>query len=320
MKETKKRKQKRKKKREAGIAYQNKDITSKLLAEHFRGKSFRVYGLNMPDVRAVLPTNIPSVKANELRLDNLFELADGTVALVDYESEYKKEDKVKYLNYLTGIANRYQKQKQDCPTLRMIVIYTGDIERRQVSEEYNIGAVRVKLEPAFLSELDSWGLFRHLKEKVEKNERLDDEELMELIILPLSFQEKEERKEKIRESVNLAAQIRDRNQQLFALAGILTFTDKLIDMKTANQIRRMIGMTKVGWIIDQEMQQALAKAEEEKQKELAKAEEEKRQAARESVVKMIRKNYPTEEIAFIVSVFSWNEIEELRKEIAEETN
>ncbi|HBA50874.1 MAG TPA: hypothetical protein DCZ91_24370 [Lachnospiraceae bacterium] len=317
------------------MAYQNKDITSKLLAENFGGKSFRVYGLDIPEVKAVLPTNIPTVRANELRLDNLFELADGTVALVDYESEYKKADKVKYLNYLAGIANRYQKQKQDCPTLRMIVIYTGDIERRQVSEEYDIGAVRVKLEPAFLSELDSEGLFQHLKEKVGQNEPLDDEELMELIILPLSFSQKEEQEEKIPETVNLAAKIQDRSQQLFALAGILTFTDKLIDTKTADQIRRIIDMTKVGWIFEQEKQQAVAKVEEEmrlavakaeeekqqelakKQQELAKAEADKRQVARESVIKMIRKNYPTEEIAFIVSSFSWDDIEAVRREIAE---
>lgn len=299
--------------KQGGIAYQNKDITSKLLAENFKGKTFRVYGLDIPEVKAVLPTNIPSVRANELRLDNLFELVDGTVALVDYESDYKKEDKVKYLNYLTGIADRYQQEKKVCPMLRMIVIYTGDIERRQVSDEYDIGAVRMRLEPAFLSELDSGGLFRHLKEKVERNEPLDDEELMGFIILPLSYRKKEEKEEKIRESVSLAAQIQDRSQQVFALAGILAFSDKLIDMETANKIRRMIEMTKVGWIIEQEKQEAIAKVEE----ALVKAEEEKQQAARESVIKMIRKNYPTEEIAFIVSSFSQDEIETVRREIAE---
>lgn len=298
---------------QGGIAYQNKDITSKLLAENFKGKTFRVYGLDIPEVKAVLPTNIPSVRANELRLDNLFELVDGTIALVDYESDYKKEDKVKYLNYLTGIADRYQQEKKVCPMLRMIVIYTGDIERRQVSDEYDIGAVRMTLEPAFLSELDSGGLFRHLKEKVERNEPLDDEELMGFIILPLSYRKKEEKEEKIRESVSLAAQIQDRSQQVFALAGILAFSDKLIDMETANKIRRMIEMTKVGWIIEQEKQEAIAKVEE----ALVKAEEEKQQAARESVIKMIRKNYPTEEIAFIVSSFSQDEIETVRREIAE---
>lgn len=81
------------------IAYQNKDITSKVLAESFKGKTFRVYGLDLPEIRRAEPTNIPAVKANELRLDNLFELADGTVAIVDYESGYDKADKIKYLNY-----------------------------------------------------------------------------------------------------------------------------------------------------------------------------------------------------------------------------
>ena len=36
------------------------------------------------------------------------------------------------------------------------------------------------------------------------------------------------------------------------------------------------------------------------------------------MVKMIRKNYPTEEIAFIVSDFSWNDIEAVREELAGE--
>ena len=36
--------------------------------------------------RGHAPANIPAIKANELRIDNLFELADGTAAVVDYES------------------------------------------------------------------------------------------------------------------------------------------------------------------------------------------------------------------------------------------
>lgn len=76
-----------------------------MLAENFKGKTFRVYGLDLPGIREVRPTNIPAVKANELHMDNLFELEDDTVAMVDYESDYDGKDKVKYLNYLTGIAN-----------------------------------------------------------------------------------------------------------------------------------------------------------------------------------------------------------------------
>ncbi len=267
--------------------------------------------------------------------------------------QYKKEDKIKYLNYLTGIANRYAKENQDCPVLRMVVIYTGDIKRGQTSDRYDIGAVRVKLEQAFLSELDSHEIFRHLKEKVERNELLDDEEMMELIIQPLSYRKREEKEAQIRETVKLAAQIQDRGQQLFALSGILVFADKVIDMETANKIRRAIEMTQVARIFEEEKQQALTQVarifeeekqqaltqvarifEEEKQQALTQAarifEEEKRQAlsqaeikhkeekernARQIVIRMIKKNYPTEEIVSLVSSFSQDDIEALRKEV-----
>lgn len=280
------------------IAYQNKDITSKMLAESFRGKSFRVYGLDLPEVKNVLPTNIPAVKANELRLDNIFELADGTAAIVDYESDYKKEDKVKYLNYLTGIANRYREEKKECPALRMVVIYTADIRRGQVSEEYDIGALKMHVECAFLSELDSAGIQERLRQKVERNKMMDDEELMEFIILPLSYRTKEEKQRKIRETVELATRIRDRGQQLFTLAGILAFTDKLIDRETAGKIRRMIEMTQVAQIF----------------------EEEKRQEMAQVVIRMIQKNYSSEEIASLVSNYSQDDVETLRKELMNREN
>ncbi len=93
------------------IAYQNKDITSKVLAENFKGKTFRVYGLDLPEIREARPTDIPAVRANELRMDNLFELEDDTVAILDYESDYDKNDKVKYLNYLTGLQTDTRKKK-----------------------------------------------------------------------------------------------------------------------------------------------------------------------------------------------------------------
>lgn len=221
----------------------------------------------------------------------------------------------------------------------MIVIYTGDIRRRQVSAEYNIGAVKVTLEPAFLSELDSDAIFQNIKGKVEKKEPLNEQELMEFIILPLSYRDRNEKNARIRETVKLAKRLKDRKQQTFVLSGILTFADKVIDMETANQIRRTIMMTKVARIFEEEKLQAVAKVEREKlqaekekqqavlqiKKERQQAKKEKkradraeammRQAARDSVLKMLKKNYPTEEIASIVSVFSQDDIEAMRKEL-----
>ena len=62
-----------------------------MFAWQLKGKSFRVYRVDMGEIKAVLPTNLPAVKVNENRLDSLFALGDGTAAVIDYESEYKKE-------------------------------------------------------------------------------------------------------------------------------------------------------------------------------------------------------------------------------------
>lgn len=55
-----------------GIAYQNKDVLFKILSETYKEKSFRAYGLYLPKIKEVLPTNLPTVSADEKRMDNLF--------------------------------------------------------------------------------------------------------------------------------------------------------------------------------------------------------------------------------------------------------
>lgn len=51
--------------------------------------------------------------------------------------------------------------------------------------------------------------------------------------------------------LDLPIKIQDRGQQLFALAGILAFTDKLVDRETASRIRRAIEMTQVAQIFEE---------------------------------------------------------------------
>ncbi len=51
--------------------------------------AFLYGGLSLKVVEARL-TNIPIVQARELRMDSLFEFEDGSVAVLDYESDYRK--------------------------------------------------------------------------------------------------------------------------------------------------------------------------------------------------------------------------------------
>ncbi|MCM1082101.1 MAG: hypothetical protein NC393_00175 [Clostridium sp.] len=77
-------------------------------------------------------------------------LEDGTVAIVDYESEYKVENKIKYISYITRVLERYRREGIYNIQIRMIVIYTADVSRVQTEEVYDTGAFRLNIEEAFL--------------------------------------------------------------------------------------------------------------------------------------------------------------------------
>ena len=117
------------------VAYQNKDIVSKLFGNHMKGKPLSLFGLGTDlKVVDVKPTDIPLVQARELRMDNLFELEDGSVAILDYESEYRKTNFTKYGRYIVDVIERYLKEGKE-PDIHMMVLYTADIEEAKASME-----------------------------------------------------------------------------------------------------------------------------------------------------------------------------------------
>ncbi len=240
------------------IAYQNKDIMSKVFADKFADKSLKVYGLDIPKIKQVLPTNLPAVSANELRIDNLFLLEDGTIAIIDYESKYKKEDKIKYLNYITRVLERYKTEGKLDIKLRMIVIYTADVKPEEVQPEYNAGTLKFAITPAFLSQIDSKEVMDRLNKKVLTNEPLTDEELMEFIILPLTYKGDDDKKKALKSSIELAKQLDNEELSVFILTGILVFSDKVIDNETAKKVKEWIGMTKVAKLYEAEKDAAIA--------------------------------------------------------------
>lgn len=236
----------------SSVAWQNKDITTKYFGENLKGKSFSVYGLELPKIIEVQPTNLPAIEANELRLDNLFLLEDHSLALVDYESTYADANKVKYLNYVIRTLKRNM-ERQDFPRkIRMIVIYTADIEPSQTKKELDIGCLQFQLEEAFLIKKDSGKIEALLRSKFQKNMVLTKEEQMDFIILPLTYKGRTEKQACIRRCFEMAKTLEDENLQRFLLSGMLVFADKVITAEDSKQIKEWIMMTKVGQLFEEE--------------------------------------------------------------------
>ena len=60
------------------------------------------------------------------------------------------------------------------------------------------------------------------------------------------------------EAAQLTMKISDEDMKNFALSGLLVFTDKVIDDDTKTYVRRMIAMTKIGQMFEQEKIEAVA--------------------------------------------------------------
>ena len=147
-----------------GIVYQNKDILFKILGQTYKEKSFAAYGIDLPPIRELLPTDLPKIAANEKSIDNLFLLEDGTYAIVDYESVYKKANKIKYLNYVARVMEKYFKEDETF-NLRLIIIYTSDVQSAEPTLETDCFTLRT--EQAFLSHIDGEAAFREIQGKLQ---------------------------------------------------------------------------------------------------------------------------------------------------------
>ena len=246
--------------KEKKIAYQNKDIASKIRSEQFRGKSFSVYGIDLPEIEDIRPTNLPAVEADELRLDNLFLLADGSYVFVDYESEYREKNKCDYLKYFARITERLYNEFGRFVPLKLVIIYTADVKRGTTDPVLDMGGVRMEIEEAFLTELDAGDIWKGLKGKIESGESLSDEDMMRMIIYPLTFRGRKAKQEAVGRAIGLAKKIENENRMYFVLKMMLVFSDKFITNEDTEKIKEVLTMTKLDRLYAEEKRQAIDKA------------------------------------------------------------
>ena len=238
-----------------GIAYQNKDIISKVLIRNLKDKSFKVWGLDLPKIKEVFPADLPAVTAQELRADNVYILDDYSILIIDYESVVKSKSFIKYLGYILTILKTYIGKVH---RIIVAVVYTGDI--KTAPSVLDLGSLTLQIEQVFLSKFDTNEMYAELKRKVDNNERLSDEDVMKFIIMPLTEPIADKKQELIEKTVDLAKRLTDEEQQVFIISGILVATDKFIDKDYANKIKEWIKMTKVARLFEEEKVEAVNKA------------------------------------------------------------
>ncbi len=124
-------------------------------------------------------------------MDNLFLLEDGTYAIVDYESIDNVKNRIKYINYISRIVKRLYEDHGEIPKIRMIVIYTGNIVAAKSG--FDVGCMSLQMEQVFVNDIPAEEIYRTVKDKLLHGMGLAEQELMQMIILPLAGKDQTER-------------------------------------------------------------------------------------------------------------------------------
>ena len=199
----------------------DRDALHKVLAQAYKGKSFAVLGIKLPPIRELLP----AIPLRDGFIDSLFLLEDGTYAVVEYASGCHKTDMVKYTQHLAEIMERYDKE-DGMFNLHFIIIYTGDVEKAE--SVFDFGCLTLHPEQVFLSRMDGNAELKPIRQKIHSGFLLTDDDLMKLVVLPLSVPGSEGKTQLFDEISSLAGKIPDEEQRAFVLSAMTLANDGFI--------------------------------------------------------------------------------------------
>ena len=200
----------------------DRDALHKVLAQAYKGKSFAVLGIKLPPIRELLP----AIPLRDGFIDSLFLLEDGTYAVVEYASGCHKTDIVKYTQHLAEIMERYDNE-DGCFNLHLIIIYTGDVEKAE--PVFDFGCLTLHPEQVFLSRMDGNTELESVRQKIHSGFLLTDDDLMKLVVLPLSVPGSEGKIQLFDEITSLTGNIPDEEQRAFVLSAMTLAADRFIN-------------------------------------------------------------------------------------------
>lgn len=153
------------------------------------------------------------------------------------------------MNYIARVMEKYYKEDENF-NLRLIVIYTGDVD--QAEPDLKTACFTLHAEQAFLAHIDGRAAFQEIQEKLQAGKPLDNDDLMRLVILPLTVHGTEGKQKMLETVVELAEQLWDEEQRIFILSGVVVASDKFIEKEYMEQVRRKINMTQIGQMYEEE--------------------------------------------------------------------
>ncbi len=158
------------------------DIVLKLEAEGLAAALPAYLNLPLAPIVRALPTELPQLSLHTERLDSLFELADGMLLHLEYQSEHRPDTLTRFLHYDIAVTDVYRRP------IRTIVFYGPNVTTSDEHLDYE--SIKYYVTAVYMGGRDGEELLRALQEKAARGDSWNEHDRLDLAFLPLMRQQR----------------------------------------------------------------------------------------------------------------------------------
>lgn len=218
---------------QSDVAHQNNDIVLKIIAAAFGADFFRRFGLALAPIIAGLPAEFPQLAVRTREVDLLFRLADGAVLHLEFQTQRRLEDLLRFAEYHLAIYKQYG------GPVYTVVIYGAGI--RSAPAPLTTGSVVFSPTNILLGRQNGAAVLAALEQKVARGDTLTATDRIDLILLPLMGHRRRPRTEVLRKAATLARAL-PREQQELTVGALLGLAYHYIGEETVTAILEELSM------------------------------------------------------------------------------
>lgn len=197
------------------------------------------------DVKIIAPaeTEITNINIKTNAMDYLFYIENGEYLHFEFQTTKKNDDLSRFLFY---DASLYYKSKKRITT---IVVYSSEI--KDVITKLDCGTIKYDIKSFYMSSFDGDSKLKNIKDKVDNNIELTEQDIMTLSFIPLMSTEKS-KSEITLESIEIAKNIHNNKEKNNCLMLLYALFDKFGDDSSKKRFKEVVSMTDVGRMIYEE--------------------------------------------------------------------
>lgn len=201
-----------------------------------REQFFKLLGIEVGKIQELLPSDLPVVQTHDLEVDYLCKLENGTLLHLEFQTTTSEELIDRLMLYDSLINNKWK-----LPIVTY-VIYGAGIN--DAIDTKNYGSITYQVQNIYIGHRDGDHIFKQLWNKIENGEELTDEEMGNLVLLPL-MKSKKSRAEMTMDSAYIASKVKNQEKQNQILAFLLTISINYLNEDETEQLLGVMSMTKL---------------------------------------------------------------------------